>query len=127
MTRNSILRYLMIFAGVILLGHGCWTVKYNIVGHWLADAIVEGQLKTASLTFTGDRETGTCTMTSEGEQYSGTYSASDKDVDFSFEYQGMTVLTFEGSFVDEDNLSGTGISDWGSGAESLTWTARRKD
>jgi hypothetical protein len=59
----------------LLLSLGCpsyW--GYNIVGSWMADAIVEGELRTASLTFVGDKEAGTCTMTSEGEISTGTYT-----------------------------------------------------
>jgi len=112
----------------ILFGWGCPAyLSYDIVGSWMADAIVEGELRTAALTFIGDKESGTCTMTSTGEQYSGTYTVSKEDVDFSFTFQGTTVITFDGMFDDKDKMSGTGVSDWGDGAEAFTWSAVRKD
>ena len=128
MKRNIGLLPLSIVLSALLLSLGCpsnW--KYDIVGSWMLDAIVEGELRTAALTFVGDREAGTNTMTTEGEMYSGVYSASNENIDFSFDFQGMTVFTFEGIFEDKDKMSGMGVSDWGSGAESFTWSAVRKD
>jgi hypothetical protein len=112
----------------LLFSLGCpsyW--RYNIVGSWMVDAFVEGELKTASLTFVGDKESGTCTMTAEGEFYSGTYSVSKDVVDFSLDSQGMTVITFEGTFEDRDKMSGSGVSDWGSGTDPFIWSAVRRD
>ena len=119
---------LLMAVGVLMLSQGCSSIlNYNIVGSWMLDAIVEGQLRTAAVTFVGDESQGTCTMTTMGELYSGIYSASDEDVDFSFDSQGMTVIVLEGSFEDENRMSGTGFSDWGTGPDPFTWEAVRKD
>ena len=107
--------------------HSCSVWDAHPTGNTTLWAIVEGELRTAALTFVGDREAGTNTMTAEGEMYSGVYSASNENIDFSFDFQGMTVFTFEGIFEDKDKMSGMGVSDWGSGAESFTWSAVRKD
>ena len=112
----------------LLLGLGCpsyW--GYNIVGSWMTDAIVEGELRTAFLTFVGNRESGTCTMTSEGDLYSGNYTVSKEVVNFIFDSEGETVITFDGTFEDKDKMSGSGVSDGGEGAEPFTWSAVRRD
>jgi hypothetical protein len=128
MIRHIRLLPLSIALCALLLSLGCpsyW--GYNIVGSWMVDAFVEGELKTASLTYVGDKESGTCTMTTEGEFCSGTYTVSKEVVDFNLDSQEMTVITFEGTFEDKDKMSGAGVSDWGSGTEPFTWSAVRRD
>lgn len=100
---------------------------YNIVGSWTLEAIVENEAKSGTLTFVGEKDSGTCTISIEGEFYSGVYSVLKEDVDFSFKFEGVTVIVIEGKFENKDKMSGTGTYDWGSDPGTFTWSAVRKD
>ncbi|HEX7502831.1 MAG TPA: hypothetical protein VF451_05385 [Acidobacteriota bacterium] len=78
--------------------------KYDITGQWTLTWKYEGETENSNtITFTGDKKTGTFAIGSAN----GTYTASDKNVSWTYA-GGDTVYT--GKFTDKTHMSGTQVS-----------------
>ncbi len=105
-------RYLAITALIlsIVINYGCPGIfGYNIVGTWSVTATFgPGDTEDYTMSFAGDKKTGTVTWTAFGYSLTGTYTVSGKNVDFEVSDSGE-METFTGVFDNKDTMSGTGI------------------
>jgi hypothetical protein len=84
MKKNT--KYLAIAALVlsIVINYGCPGIfGYNVVGTWAVTATYDvGGTENWTISFAGDKKTGTVTLTGGGDSITGTYSVDGKNIDF---------------------------------------------
>jgi len=93
----------------IVINYGCpGFFGYNIVGTWSVTATYdEGGTDNWTVSFGGDRKTGTVTLTSNGASITGTYAINGKSIDFEVsEVDG--IISFTGTFSSNKEMTGTG-------------------
>lgn len=93
----------------IMINYGCPSVfGYNIVGTWRVTATYDvGGTEDWTISFAGDKKTGTVTLTSDGVSLTGTYRVDGKNVDFEVNASDG-IITFTGTFTNNKEMSGTG-------------------
>lgn len=93
----------------IVISFGCpGFFGYNIVGTWSVTATYDvGGTENWTITFAGDRQTGTVTLTSEGTSITGTYAVDRKNFDFEVSASDG-IISFTGTFTNNKEMSGTG-------------------
>ena len=78
--------------------------EYNIMGSWtMEEEYNDGRSFTVTVTFTGDKESGTVTDSDGGN---GTYEVDKTSIKFNLEFTTVT-YEYSGLFSDVDNISGT--------------------
>jgi hypothetical protein len=118
--KKSILPFILIGLGLITVTAVVLVVllisKYDITGSWQMTYTWAGETPgTVTLTFTGDKKSGTFISSSGG---SGNYSVDSKNVTWTYSAYGAR---YTGTFTDKKNISGTMVS--GSGTMTGTWFA----
>ncbi|MGD2245979.1 MAG: hypothetical protein PVI11_05475 [Candidatus Aminicenantes bacterium] len=93
----------------ILINCGCPAIfGYNIIGNWwVTVAYTVGGEDSWDVTFSGDRNSGSCTLTGGGVTIAGTYTVTGKDVDIEFTASDGLIV-FTGSFESRNAMSGNG-------------------
>ncbi len=89
--------------------------EYDIRGAWTLNVQYEGDTYIFGMTFTGSKTSGTFT---DDEGDTGTYTVSDRNVSFSYDYYD---ISFTGSFSTKDNMGGSVVVRGVTG----TWNATR--
>ena len=117
--KSSALPIILIGVGVAALAAVLFLVvlktKYDIVGVWIVNYTWDtGGSGSTTITFSGDKKSGTFTTAS----YNGTYSVDGKNAQWT--YSSGTKYT--GTFKDKQNMSGTMLSYSG---DPGTWTASK--
>lgn len=104
-------KYLPIFALAvsIMINYGCPSVfGYNIVGTWSVSVTYDvGGTEDYTISFAGDKKTGTTTLTSDGVSISGTYAVDGKNIDIEVNASDG-IITFTGTFTNNKEMSGNG-------------------
>ena len=109
MKKNT--KYLAIVALVlsIVINYGCPGIfGYNIVGTWSFEATYDvGGTDNWTISFGGDKKTGTVTLTGNGASITGTYAVNGKNIDFEVsEVDG--IISFAGTFSSNKEMTGNG-------------------
>jgi len=84
--------------------------KYDITGTWTGSSTdqVFDTTRNVTITFSGDKKSGTLVLTTEeGQVFPGIYLVDGKDVTYTADMGMEFTFTCIGSFSDEDHLSGT--------------------
>ena len=102
----------------IVINYGCPGIfGYNVVGTWSVTATydLDNETEDYTITFVGDKKSGTVTWTAFGYSLTGTYSVSGKNIDFEVG-DSVELQSFSGTFNKKDEMSGTGTLLWYSDA-----------
>lgn len=93
----------------IFINYGCpGLFGYNIVGTWAAVAsFLDGGTGNWTISFAGDKKTGTVNFTDGQNTLDGTYSVDGKNIDFDVSASDG-IITFVGTFQKKDEMSGSG-------------------
>jgi hypothetical protein len=128
-SKKSILPYVVIGVGVIAAAAILFLVvlktSYDITGTWTVNYTWKGgSTYPFTITFSGDKKTGTFVYKEEGFlNYTGTYAVNIKNVEWTFS-KGATKYT--GTFTDKTHMSGTMVCRSGEVDEQEgTWTATK--
>ena len=120
--KKSILPWILIGVGVVGIAAAVlflFVLKgYNITGSWTFVFTLESETEIHSLTFTGDKKSGTFLFTTF-PAYTGPYALDGKNVTMTLTY--YPTVQFSGAFTGKDEMTGT----FASGAISWNWTATR--
>ncbi len=116
------MKYLAILALVltIVINYGCPSLfGYNIVGVWMITGSYDvGGSDDWTVTFAGDKKSGSVTLTSGSNSISGTYEVDGKNADFEVSASDG-VISFSGTFTNNKEMSGTGTVLFYSSASSV--------
>jgi len=93
----------------IVINYGCpGFFGYNIVGTWSFTITYDvGGTENWTITFAGDKKTGTVTLTSDGSSIPGTYAVDGKNIDFEVSASDGIII-FTGTFTNNKEMSGNG-------------------
>jgi hypothetical protein len=105
------LKYLALVGLVLafLIHYGCPAFfGYNITGVWAIFATyTQGGNDDWTVSFDGDRKSGSCTLSGGGTTITGTYQVNGKDVDFEVSASDGLII-FQGTFTDRNSMGGDG-------------------
>jgi len=102
----------------IVINYGCPGIfGYNVVGTWSVTATfdIDNETEDYTISFAGDKKSGTVTWTAFGYSLSGTYSVNGKNITFEVGDE-WELDSFTGTFNKKDEMSGTGTLLWYSDA-----------
>ena len=104
-------KYLAITALIlsIVINYGCPGIfGYNVVGTWSVTATFGVEdTEDYTISFAGDKKSGTVTWTAFGYSLSGTYAVNGKNIDFDVG-DSTELQTFSGTFANNKEMSGNG-------------------
>ena len=113
------IKYLAITALIlsIVINYGCpGLFGYNIVGTWTITATFTDAVEDYTVSFAGDKKTGTVTWTFAGwGTLTGTYTVNGKSITFEVG-DSIELDSYSGTFTKKDEMSGTGTLLWYSDA-----------
>jgi hypothetical protein len=121
--KKSILPYVLIGVGVIAVAAVLFLVvlktSYDIRGNWNVRRITSAGTIDFTVTFTGEKASGTFEANQYGDLLNGTYTANGKNVEWIFESSSK----YTGTFSDKDAMGGSYLKY--DGTTTGTWTATR--
>jgi hypothetical protein len=121
--KKSILPYVLIGVGVVAIAAVLFLVvlktNYDIRGNWNVSRTTSGTAFDFTVTFSGEKASGTFDSTQAGNLLHGTYTADGKNVVWTFDSGSK----YTGTFSDKDSLSGSYLKY--DGVTTGTWTAAR--
>lgn len=105
-------KYLAITALIlsIVINYGCPGIfGYNVVGTWSVTATFGVEdTEDYTISFAGDKKSGTVTWTAFGYSLTGTYAVNGKNIDFEVG-DANELQSFSGTFTNNKEMSGTGV------------------
>lgn len=109
MKKNT--KYLTIFvlALCIVINYGCPSIfGYNIIGTWsVAATYALGGTDNWTVSFVGDKKSGTVTLSGYGTSLTGTFEVDGKNIDFDVSASDG-IISFAGTISNNEEMNGTG-------------------
>jgi hypothetical protein len=121
--KKSILPMVLIGVGVVavaaVLVLVVFKTSYDIRGNWNVSRTSNGSTYDFTVTFSGEKASGTFEANQSGSLLTGTYTADNKNVVWTF----ASSSKYSGTFSDKDTMSGAYLKY--DGTTTGTWTATR--
>ncbi|MFC2167518.1 hypothetical protein ACFLRW_00925 [Acidobacteriota bacterium] len=125
MKRSARIITIFFLASGFSLFYGC-AVPYNVLGSWtITLSYPGGGVKTFSVTFGGQKNEGSLTLSGGGWNATGTYEVKNKTIDFEVS-SAEGDITFTGSMDSDNEMRGTAnMNAVGSIPIDVTWVGIR--